>query len=199
MLIIKTVRVSTNKPRFQFVAGNIALDFVNTVGDRLSSKRRDYFKSEKDIALWVKAAGLSSKDKPEISLRETLTIRESLYKIFLSALNSRRPSKSDLNLLNNLVKKSKANWTLQPTNDEFTWQWESGSSVPFSMAQVAEAAVELLTSKDLRLLRQCRDAKCGWIFIDRSQGRRRKWCSMKDCGNRAKARTFLRKSSKSRN
>jgi predicted RNA-binding Zn ribbon-like protein len=98
-------------------------------------------------------------------------------------------------LLNKLVTKSKTNWTLQPTNSEFSWHWDSGSSIPFSMAQVVEAAVKLLTSKDLRLLRQCKDAKCGWIFLDRSQGRRRKWCSMKDCGNRAKARTFLKKRS----
>jgi predicted RNA-binding Zn ribbon-like protein len=197
MLIITNVRVSTNKPRFQFVAGNIALDFVNTVGDRLSSKRRDYFKTEKDVALWLKAAGLSSKDKREIPLREALTLRESLYRIFASAINSRRPSKSDLDLLNKFIKKSKANWTLQTASGQFSWHWDNNSLVPFSMAQVAEAAVELLTSKDLRLLRLCRDAKCGWIFIDRSQGRRRKWCSMKDCGNRAKARTFLKKSSRS--
>ena len=145
----------------------------------------------------MKAAGLSSKDHSKVPLREALRFRQSLYKIFESVLSSKRPPKSDLDLLNKLVKKSKTNWTLQPENREFSWHWDNNASVPFSMAQVAEAAVELLTSKDLRLLRQCRDAKCGWIFIDRSQGRRRKWCSMKDCGNRAKARTFLKKSSRS--
>ncbi|MCI0614719.1 ABATE domain-containing protein [bacterium] len=188
------MKSATYKPVFQFVAGNIALDFVNTVGDRLSSKRRDYFKSEKDVVSWIKAAGLSSKDTHKVPLRQVLTFRESLYKIFVSVISSKRPPKSDLYLLNKFVRKSKATWTLQIADGEFNWHWDNSASFPFSMAQVAEAAAELLTSKDLRLLRQCRDAKCGWIFIDRSQGRRRKWCSMKDCGNRAKVRTFLKKS-----
>ena len=29
---------------------------------------------------------------------------------------------------------------------------------------------------------------CGWVFLDETKNRRRRWCSMKDCGNRAKAR-----------
>src|SRR5262245_12492819 len=124
MLIITNVQVSTNKPKFQFVAGNIALDFVNTVGNRLSSKQFDYFKSDKDFALWIKTAGLSSKDAQQIPLRDARTFRESLYKIFLSVLNSSRPPKSDLSLLNKFVKKSKANWTLQSANREFRWQWD---------------------------------------------------------------------------
>lgn len=29
---------------------------------------------------------------------------------------------------------------------------------------------------------------CRWLFFDSSRGGRRKWCSMRDCGNRAKVR-----------
>lgn len=28
--------------------------------------------------------------------------------------------------------------------------------------------------------------RCGWLFCDSSKGGRRRWCSMKDCGNREK-------------
>ena len=31
---------------------------------------------------------------------------------------------------------------------------------------------------------------CGWLFIDSSRGRRRRWCSMKTCGNQAKAARY---------
>lgn len=32
--------------------------------------------------------------------------------------------------------------------------------------------------------------RCGWFFIDSSRGRRRRWCSMKTCGNQAKAARY---------
>jgi len=34
---------------------------------------------------------------------------------------------------------------------------------------------------------------CGWLFLDETRNRSRRWCSMKDCGNRAKARRHYRR------
>ena len=50
-----------------------------------------------------------------------------------------------------------------------------------------------LVSGDRELIRQCEDDACGWLFVDRSRGGRRRWCSMADCGNRAKARRHYTK------
>jgi predicted RNA-binding Zn ribbon-like protein len=37
-------------------------------------------------------------------------------------------------------------------------------------------------------IRQCADVRgCGVLFLDRTRNRSRRWCSMKSCGNRAKA------------
>jgi predicted RNA-binding Zn ribbon-like protein len=38
------------------------------------------------------------------------------------------------------------------------------------------------------MIEQCEGDVCGWLFLDRSPAGRRRWCSMRDCGNRAKAR-----------
>ena len=56
--------------------------------------------------------------------------------------------------------------------------------------RVAEAAVDLLTRVDLAALRACPPGEggCGWLFLDRSRARSRRWCVMEDCGARAKAR-----------
>ena len=56
--------------------------------------------------------------------------------------------------------------------------------------RVAEVAVDLLTRVDLTPLRACPPAEggCGWLFLDRSRARSRRWCVMEDCGARAKAR-----------
>jgi predicted RNA-binding Zn ribbon-like protein len=39
-------------------------------------------------------------------------------------------------------------------------------------------------------MKACRAEDCGWAFYDRSRNRSRAWCSMRECGNRAKARSY---------
>jgi predicted RNA-binding Zn ribbon-like protein len=59
---------------------------------------------------------------------------------------------------------------------------------------VVRSAAELLTSPHLLdRLGQCADPQCGWLFLDTSKSRTRKWCDINDCGNRAKQRRFQKK------
>ena len=39
-------------------------------------------------------------------------------------------------------------------------------------------------------LRACGNRRCGWLFVDRSAGGRRRWCDPSACGNRMKVRRF---------
>jgi predicted RNA-binding Zn ribbon-like protein len=39
----------------------------------------------------------------------------------------------------------------------------------------------------------CEGGLCGWLFLDESRGKRRRWCDMNDCGGRAKARRYYDK------
>jgi predicted RNA-binding Zn ribbon-like protein len=39
-------------------------------------------------------------------------------------------------------------------------------------------------------LKACRLDDCQWVFYDHSKNRSRTWCSMRVCGNRAKARAY---------
>jgi predicted RNA-binding Zn ribbon-like protein len=57
--------------------------------------------------------------------------------------------------------------------------------------RTALSAEGLLRNADFSRLRQC-DA-CTWLFIDRSKGGRRRWCSMATCGNRTKASRHYRR------
>ncbi|HYY07696.1 MAG TPA: CGNR zinc finger domain-containing protein [Actinomycetota bacterium] len=41
--------------------------------------------------------------------------------------------------------------------------------------------------------RLCDDPTCGSVFYDRSRNRSGRWCSMSECGNRAKVRAFRRR------
>jgi predicted RNA-binding Zn ribbon-like protein len=40
-----------------------------------------------------------------------------------------------------------------------------------------------------RHIRVCAAENCGLLLVDTSRPRRRRWCSMEHCGNRAKIRT----------
>ena len=64
--------------------------------------------------------------------------------------------------------------------------WGADSAIE----DVARSAVALLTSEDLARLRVCAADECNWLFLDESRNSSRRWCDMKVCGNRAKARKF---------
>ena len=56
--------------------------------------------------------------------------------------------------------------------------------------RLAHAAVDLVRTLEVDHLKTCplEDGGCGWLFLDRSRNSSRRWCSMDDCGAKAKAR-----------
>jgi predicted RNA-binding Zn ribbon-like protein len=50
------------------------------------------------------------------------------------------------------------------------------------------SAVNLLSSEDTARVKECGTENCNWLFLDTSKNRSRRWCDMKECGNREKAR-----------
>lgn len=51
---------------------------------------------------------------------------------------------------------------------------------------VAEALAHLVTSADFTDVKHCEGPNCTLHFLDTTRDRRRRWCSMAVCGNRAK-------------
>jgi predicted RNA-binding Zn ribbon-like protein len=74
------------------------------------------------------------------------------------------------------------------------WAWRTppGDSVQL-LGPILFDAAELLTSGSFQKIRECRGGACGWLFLDRSQAGKRRWCSMGDCGNRDKVRHYYRR------
>ena len=76
-----------------------------------------------------------------------------------------------------------------PTDNGFTWLWaEGGKALDCVIWPIARSAADLLTEGPLAAIRRCEGRDCGWIFLDTSRNRTRRWCDMRICGNRAKAR-----------
>jgi predicted RNA-binding Zn ribbon-like protein len=58
---------------------------------------------------------------------------------------------------------------------------------------IFRSATDILVSDELKRIKACADPDCGWLFIDVSRNKSRRWCDMQDCGNRAKASRFYKK------
>jgi predicted RNA-binding Zn ribbon-like protein len=58
---------------------------------------------------------------------------------------------------------------------------------------VLHACAGLLTSRKRNRIRECQADNCAWLFMDHSRNQSRRWCDMKVCGNREKARRFYRR------
>jgi predicted RNA-binding Zn ribbon-like protein len=69
----------------------------------------------------------------------------------------------------------------------FTWRpmrrWRSPESL---LIPIARAMAELVCNEDFIHVKSCEGATCTLLFLDRTHGRARRWCSMAVCGNRAK-------------
>jgi len=192
---------------FQIVAGELCLDFVNTLDYRLfPDRRKELLPTYQDLADWAAQAGSISATQRTALLREAEAqsssgrqepaIRRSSFEsasIGSSTVlaRNRRPPADDLVMLNRYRVEAFSNEELKATRRGFRLEWKDEplqlDSVLWPIVQSASA---LLTSPDLQNVHECDMETCRWLFVDRSKNHRRRWCDMKICGNRAKARTF---------
>jgi len=188
--------------RYQFVAGNLALDFVNTVAFRADpGKKKDRLQSTEDVYRWASQAQLpdlaairSGSLAEDAVLRRIRAVREQLFAVF-HAIASDDPIPADtLARVGNALHDCFARRCLSIEGAEVRWTWRRGARcTDYLLYPVLTAATDLLTSVSRGSVRQCEDAGCGWLFLDRSNARTRRWCSMADCGNRNKARKYYRR------
>jgi predicted RNA-binding Zn ribbon-like protein len=70
----------------------------------------------------------------------------------------------------------------------FVWDWGETVDLDRPLWAVARSAAELLASADLDRVRRCPGEGCGWLFLDTTRNRSRRWCETAGCGNRAHVR-----------
>ena len=187
--------------RFQFIAGNLALDFVNTVGYRADpAKTMDYLAKGEDVGRWARQAGLPDRPTADSgrggtgALRRIRTVRELLHGVFHAIANEEPIPPVTLARIGKALHDCRARRRLSLDGGAVRWTWRADARwTDQVLYPVLSAAEELLVSEGRGSIRQCEDAGCGWLFLDRSNAGRRRWCSMADCGNRNKARAFHRR------
>ena len=192
---------------FEFSGGALCLDFVNTVADR-PRNRQEHLSSYDDLLDWALQAEVI--DSNQRNLRRQLAdqersdaseifsgaieLRECLYRIFSRVANEDPPAGSDLDVLNGWIRSAMARLRLTDRNGGLAWTWsDSDNELESVLWPVVRSAADLLTSDEVSRVGECDGDPCSWLFIDRSRTGRRRWCDMKTCGNRDKARRYYRR------
>jgi predicted RNA-binding Zn ribbon-like protein len=193
---------------FEITGGALCLDFANTADDRPRERPQELLHSFADLVAWSRQAGaLPAHEAAQLlraasrhpgaaqaTLRRALVLREAVFRIF-SAVAGRRPAPpADLALVNAAASKALGKLRIVGRRRGFTWEWEENPAALDRMLwPVMRSGAELLTSRELERVRECAADTCGWLFLDRSKNRSRRWCNMTVCGNRAKVRAFFRR------
>jgi predicted RNA-binding Zn ribbon-like protein len=59
---------------------------------------------------------------------------------------------------------------------------------PAVLARIADSLAEALSEQQHDRLKICANSGCAWVFVDRTKGRVKRWCSDATCGNRDRVR-----------
>jgi predicted RNA-binding Zn ribbon-like protein len=187
---------------FEFSGNHLCLDFANTLNDRANTPR-ELLNEYSDLVMWSQQAGILAEDhaqqlveeakqKPKEAaevLQRAITLREAIYRIFEKITENASPSQIDLDILNTALSKVMDQAYIVKTGDGFAWNWTGKRErLDRMLLAIAQAAADLLTSEQLSGVRICASEVCNWLFLDTSKNHSRRWCDMKSCGNRAKAR-----------
>ena len=196
--------ISTSWER-QLVAGHPVLDFVNTLDNRFVNMRQ--------TNVWPPTRIFLSSYRPAIcSLHSSPARSEHLpthpqdrphcaaygccasnSQPFLPPVG-RGPGAASLAALQVEFSRAKRHLSLRWQHSGHSgghayWDWPSNPTSDWPLWILARQA-ELLIVSDEAAVRSCAQASCRWLFLDTSRNQSRRWCDMKLCGNRAKARRF---------
>lgn len=188
------------------VGGHLALDFNNTADRRAGTVILEWINSYKDLLFWARECGILEMQHhtrlSEIALEypvlawETLQdayhLRAVIYETGAALAAGQRPI---LDALLPFLRENATQRQLLWQDERIVWGWEwtfTPRDLRYPLWVIAQAYADLLTV-DADKLRECAGEDCGWLFLDTSRNRSRRWCDMGDCGNRAKAKRHYRR------
>ncbi|MBV9645330.1 MAG: ABATE domain-containing protein [Verrucomicrobia bacterium] len=187
----------TNSPE------DLCIRFVNTVAWRLRRPREERLAAPGALILWFGEKGFGSQrylghlaaswqEEPQLAAElyaKAIQLREAIYDALRARIEGRPPKADDLTVLNECLARSAGGIEIALTDNDMGWRLASLDADPLDLLRpIAVSAADLMTGPRAHKVRQCSDDRgCGWLFVDESRARNRRWCSMGDCGNRAKA------------
>src|SRR5258706_14489366 len=194
---------------FDCTGGKLCLDFANTVSNRATSEPIEHLRRYEDWLAWSRQAGIQQPadaknlerlarrrpDRAQAALDRALAVRESLYTIFSAIAAKHAPPPQALAALNRALPGAMAFPRIVAGASGYALLWHADEdALDAPLGPLVRSAAELLTlAAELAKVRECAAAGCAWLFLDTSRNKQRRWCDMKVCGNRNKARRYYRK------
>ena len=201
--------IGTSAGTLKLLGGRLSLDFANTADWHATDHLVEFLTSYAELVAWSQYVSILTESEAQHLLEEavrrpaeasavlarTIALREAVYRLFSAICHGLSPQADDLSTFNAELSAVLAQSRIVLTTEGFVWDWLGDEDALDQMLwPVVHDAAQLLTSEELPRVGQCADDRCGWLFLDTSRNRSRRWCSMKDCGNRAKARRHYRRS-----
>jgi predicted RNA-binding Zn ribbon-like protein len=190
--------------RFELVGGQTALDLVNTLDWRFrESGTEELLASYGDLVDFAEQAGLlTAKQARQLrreadsvgarrALEQARDLREAVADLIYAGLDGRDASSASMRTLEKFLQTARGQAKLVRDGARLRWDWAGGETKPeFPVWLLTRAASRLMLSEDVDRVRACDSPECRWLFLDTSKNHSRRWCDMKICGNRMKARRF---------
>jgi len=170
----------------RFPCGTDALDFVGTLRARNEEKPTEKLNAPSDLDAWFTEAGML--DGPAgasaADIDVAIELREAIASLAFARIRKTELNADDVELVNSFASAAPVSVALADGKLAKT------GSVSQGLSTVAREAIEIIGGPDAELLRECSRPGCNQVYLDKSRGHRRDWCSMKTCGNRVKASKF---------
>jgi predicted RNA-binding Zn ribbon-like protein len=185
--------LATGEPWWYWLGGRPALDLVNTLRERWR-RRVETLATPEDLRRWLVEAQVTTAgaEAPDAEvLAEARALREAIDGC-VTALVERRPMPAaGVRHIDGWLEFASARPALLLGDDGSPVLGERGpvQSPRRALGAIALDAARMLGDPAERArVRVCASETCSARFYDRSPAGRRRWCSMRSCGNEAKAR-----------
>lgn len=186
--------------------GWLCLNFINTVRNRFEEPVFCYLPRHDEVLKWAKRLELFSQveirrvktyieehpDVAEKQHKKIIEVRETLYRMFAAIARNLQPSEYVLEKFNKYLSETFNDLKINVEKDRIvTEDWYKKNSGLLQIQHlIIKSAYELLISNSLIRLKECDN--CGWLFLDKSKNKSRRWCNMQTCGSMEKAKKYYR-------
>ncbi|MGZ4789905.1 MAG: CGNR zinc finger domain-containing protein [Terriglobales bacterium] len=183
----------------------LTVDFVNTVDWRTDPLRhQETLHTPHDLIRWSQRHGIMSESAERRLVRlaqhhprvarqifdRALALRDAIYRVLSAVAAEREAARPDLEIISREAQHAAQHMRLKQSNGDFHWEWAGDDALDRILWPIVQSTTDLLTSDQLARIRECEGPGCGWIIVDTTRNRSKRWCNMQSCGNRAKVKRF---------
>jgi predicted RNA-binding Zn ribbon-like protein len=185
--------LATGEPWWYWLGGRPALDLVNTLRERWR-RRVETLVTPEDLGRWLEQAGLPVAPGhvlDEAVVAEARALREAIDQCVRALVTGEPFSGEAVARIDAWLPHAgtRPRIALDPAGVPLLGERPAADSPRRALAAIALDAAEMIGRSDEReRVRVCASETCSARFYDRSPAGRRRWCSMRSCGNEAKAR-----------